>query len=187
MTRLMGSSLRRRVHHPRVARLRAIGSFGVSTDRRVRQLSAILLLTALAALAVSASAPGASPPGREVYTDPGPVPAPDSVAEEFVEKSAPALGNVTPKQLERGLVVEDKATSAQPPEPPANVPATERRDWIVPAATVVDGEVLQRAGVKGDGTGFDAWWGALVAAVLAFAGFAAIASPPRRLRRAGAS
>ena len=129
----------------------------------------VALLVAVALAMPGTIAAKDSLPERAVYTDPGPVPPPDTVAKEFVDRNAPSLGGVTTEQLARGVVVAEPATPGRPrprpPEPPAAEPI-----------------VLERAGVTSERTPIDPLVGVVVAAFLAAFGVVILASAPQRAR-----
>jgi len=129
----------------------------------------VALLVAVAVAIPGTIAAKDSLPERAVYTDPGPVPPPDTVAKEFVDRNAPSLGGVTTEQLARGVVVAEAATPGRPrprpPQPPAAEPI-----------------VLERAGVTSERTPIDPLVGVVVAAFLVAFGVVILASAPQRAR-----
>ncbi len=125
----------------------------------------VALLVAVALAIPGTIAAKDSLPERAVYTDPGPVPPPDTVAKEFVDRNAPSLGGVTTEQLARGVVV------AEPP-----TPGRPRSPKVVP----VEPSLLERAGVTSDRTPIDPLVGVVVAAFLVAFGVVILVSAPQR-------
>ncbi len=153
---------------------------GVTSTRRLLRIAIGLAATA-AALALVGAATAESPPIGKIYGEPGPVPLPDSVAKEFVDRAAPSLRGVTAEELARGVVVGSPAT---PTPAPAAAPASSDNK-TTPAAVAVSDALLERAGVgRGPGS-FDSRWGILLAGVLAISAFGMMVWANRRpsLRR----
>ena len=126
----------------------------------------VALLVAVAVAIPGTIAAKDSLPERAVYTDPGPVAPPDTVAKEFVDRNAPSLGGVTTEQLARGVVVAEPDAAGRPrPRPPQ------------PAAAPL---LLERAGVTSDRAPIDPLIGVVVAAFLAAFGVVILASAPQR-------
>jgi hypothetical protein len=127
---------------------------------------ALLVAVAVAIAIPSTIAAKDSLPERAVYTDPGPVPPPDAVAKEFVDRNAPSLGGVTTEQLARGVVVAEPETPAIPGPRPSR-----------PAAEPL---LLERAGLTSERTPIDPVVGVVVAAFLGAFGVVILASAPQR-------
>ena len=126
----------------------------------------VALLVAVALAIPGTVAAKDSLPERAVYTDPGPVPPPDTVAKEFVDRNAPSLGGVTTEQLARGVVVAEPTTPRRPRSRPPQVP--------------VEPTLLERAGVTSDRTPIDPLVGVVVAAFLVAFGVVILVSAPQR-------
>lgn len=126
----------------------------------------VALLVAVALAIPGIVAAKDSLPERAVYTDPGPVPPPDTVAKEFVDRNAPSLGGVTTEQLARGVVVAEPTTPGRPRPRPRQVP--------------VEPTLLERAGVTSDRTPIDPLVGVVVAAFLVAFGVVILVSAPQR-------
>lgn len=129
----------------------------------IRVVPVVLLLAAALAWPTAAAAEG-SLPERAVYSDPGPVPPPDSVAKEFVDRNAPALRSVTAEELARGVVVEPPARKTRRPDRRATNDVT---------------RLLERAGGT-DSTTLGTRTGAILAAILAVVGLALLTYAPLR-------
>ena len=128
----------------------------------------VALLVAVALAIPGTVAAKDSMPERAVYTDPGPVPPPDTVAKAFVDRNAPSLRGVTTEQLARGVVVAEpeRTTPGRPRPPRPKVP--------------VEPTLLERAGVTSDRTPIDPLVGVVVAAFLVAFGVVILVSAPQR-------
>jgi hypothetical protein len=126
----------------------------------------VALLVAVALAIPGTVAAKDSLPERAVYTDPGPVPPPDTVAKEFVDRNAPSLGGVTTEQLARGVVVAEPAAPGRPRPRRPQVP--------------IEPTLLERAGVTSDRTPIDPLVGVVVAAFLVAFGVVILVSAPQR-------
>lgn len=153
----------------------------------MKQLLAAVTLSLVAALGLAeGGAADESPPGRAVYSDPGPLPPPDTVAKEFVDRSAPSLKGVTAEQLARGVVVEEEKPPGRASEPVSR-PAGDGRPTIVAVAPIDDPRLLDRAGVAEHDRSLDTLLGAVLAGVLALAGLALLSSRSRQLGTQGSA
>ena len=131
--------------------------------RCIKVVPVVLLLAGASVWPTAAAAEG-SVPERAVYSDPGPVPPPDSVAKAFVDRNAPALRSVTAEQLARGVVVERPARKTRRPDR---------------QATNDVARLLERAGGT-DSQALGTRAGAILAAILALFGLALLTSAPLR-------